>query len=120
MEAKVFSENGDFAGLLKKEKKGLVFYPKDEVTFNETGGNKWGMYNLENEFLGTIERDKEAFKIYDNNGKYLGAILSNNGFRPVGSSKGKVAGIGKPPLRKVTIEAIRLYYGAVKAIDAIK
>ncbi len=123
-EWKVFSERGDLAGYVKKEKRKIVFYNNDDVTFSEAGKDTWKIYDGKNTFLGYVKKDKQGFKFYDKNDTYLGLITESKTLVAKGTGKKTITNNGAHKKRlkitKISPEGIKLYLQVLNALDTIR
>ncbi len=124
-EWELYSEKGDYVGMLRKEDDRFVFHDKDEITLKEKKKNVWSMLNQQNESVGTLEKYKDSsFKVYDKNETYIGIILSSGDLRPAGvdikTIKTDSKTIKKHDRANITPQAVSLYLHCLDVIDKIK
>ena len=111
---KAYNPKGEMVGTIKEEKGHYVFYDKDKIDLREGDKkNEWKMYNQENEFMGTLKNDTEAdlFRIYNQQGKYIGAILKSEALLPTGHRRS---------MTRVPPEAAKLYLKTLEAYKQIR
>jgi len=121
---KAYSPEGKFVGTIKKEKKRVIFYDKDQIKLKDRDKNEWNkmrhqekaekewdMYNHKDEFVGTLIKTKEYFKIYDKQKKYQGIIIGSKKLMPRGHMT---------KTTQLTPEAAKLYLDVLEAIEKIK